>query len=81
MPLAHLQWGNSYPGDGQQASGFIIVFAAIGLVAGAIFLLIGSLGQFLLRKRPLPFTVLADLGLFLAFAAVLVLAAVSARYK
>ena len=81
LPYSHMQWGASYPGDGQQASGFIAIFAVIGFVAAVLFFALGSLAQFLLRRRSPPFTVLVDLGLFLAFAGVLVYGGVTAKYN
>lgn len=81
LPFSHMQWGASYPGDGQQASGFIVIFAVIGFVAAVCFVALGSLAQFLLRKRYPRFTVLIDLGLFLAFAGVLAYGGVTAKYN
>jgi hypothetical protein len=80
LPFSHTKWGETYPGDGQQGFGFIIVFILIGLVAAAVFVGLGSLVQFLLRKRPVRLTVFADLGLFLIFAGVLIYGGVTARY-
>lgn len=81
LPFSHMQWGESYPGDGQQAFGFIIIFTMIGFVAAAVFVGLGSFGQFLLRKRPARLTMLTDLGLLLLFAGVLVYAGVTASYS
>jgi len=81
LPLSHARWGEQYPGDGQQAFGFIIIFFVIGLVAAALFVGLGSLGQFLLRKRSARFTVFTDLALFLVFAGVLIYGGVTARYN
>ncbi len=81
LPLSHAQWGETYPGDGQQGFGFIIIFMIVGLVAAALFVGLGSLGQFLLRRRPARLTVFTDLALFLLFAGVLVYGGVTARYS
>jgi len=81
LPFSHAKWGESYPGDGQQAFGFIIVFMLIGFVAAVVFFGVGSLCQFLFRKRPVRFTVFTDLVLFLVFAGVLVYGGVTARYQ
>ena len=80
LPLSHSEWGVSYPGDGQQGFGFIIIFFNIGIVAGLVFVGLGSLAQILLRRRPARLTVLADLGLFLVFAGTLVYGGVTAKY-
>lgn len=81
LPFSHLQWGESYPGDGQQAFGFIIIFTVIGFIAAAVFVSLGTLGQFFLRKRPARLTVFTDLGLFVLFSAVLVYEGVTAKYN
>jgi len=46
LPVSHLKWGEHYPGDGQQAFGFIIMFFVVGFAAAAVFIGLGSLGQF-----------------------------------
>ena len=81
LPLSHAKWGEEYPGDGQQGFGFIIIFFVIGLAAAVVFVGLGSLGQFLIRKRSARFTVFTDLTLFLVFAGVLIYGGVSARYN
>ncbi len=81
LPYAHLQWGEAYPGDGQQASGFMLIFVLIGCVAAAVFVAAGSLLQFLLRRRRPAFTVLSDVVLFLAFAGTLAYAGLTAQYS
>ena len=80
LPFSNMQWGESYPGGGPDALAFIGIFAGIGLLAALLFVAVGSLAQFLLRKRPLRYTVLVDVGLCLAFAGVLTYAGVTARY-
>ena len=80
LPLSHARWGEQYPGDGQQAFGFTIIFFVMGLAAAAVFVGLGSLGQFLFRRRSARFTVFTDLALFLAFSGALIYGGVSARY-
>lgn len=80
LPLSHALWGTSYPGDGQQEFGFIIIFTLIGIGAAALFYLLGSLGQFLLRRRPTYLTILTDLSLFCIIAGSLIYSGVTARY-
>ena len=81
LPFSHIQWGAPYPGDGQRAFGFIAIFALIGLVAAVLFVALGSLAQFLLRRRSPLSTVLVDVGLFVAFAGVLVYGGLTAKYN
>lgn len=81
LPYSHLRWGPDYPGDGQDAVGFIVIFLTIGLVVGAFFLVLGSLAQFWLRRRPPRWTLLVDLALFLVLSGVLAYGGSSARYE
>jgi hypothetical protein len=81
LPLSHLHWGESYPGDGQKSIGFIMIFMVIGSLAAILFVALGSLAQFLLRKRSSLYTALVDVGLFVAFAGFLVHAGVTAKYS
>ena len=81
LPFSHMQWGEPYPGDGQKAFGFIAIFVVIGLVAAVLFVALGSLAQFLLRKRSPLYTVLVDVGLFVAFAGALVYGGLTAKYS
>lgn len=81
LPFSHIQWGMPYPGEGQQAFVIIIIFSIFSLVAAGVFFGLGSLGQFLLRKRPARLTLLTDLGLLLLFTGILVHAGVTARYN
>lgn len=81
LPVSHTYWGQTYPGDGQQAFGFIVIFAVVGAIAAALFLGLGSLGQFLLRRQALRYTVIADVALFLIFAGMLVWGGVTAKYN
>lgn len=81
LPFAHSQWGETPSGDGQVAFGFLVIFGLIGFAAAALFLGLGSLGQFLLRKKAPRFTIFSDLTLFLLFAAVLIFGGVTAKYN
>jgi len=80
LPFCHVTWGERYPGDGQQAFGFVMVFAVIGIAAAALYFGLGSLSQFFLRRRAVRYSLLVDLGLFVLFAGVLAYGGVTARY-
>lgn len=80
LPFSHVTWGERYPGDGQQAFGFVVAFAVVGMAAAALYFGLGSLSQFLLRRRALRYSLLVDLGLFILFAGVLVYGGVTTRY-
>ena len=81
MSLSHNWWGGTYPGDGQQAFAFLILFALIGLGAAFAYFVLASLCQFLLRKHPVRFTWIADGVLCGAFTLVLLIAGADTHYK
>lgn len=81
LPYSHEKWGETYPGDGQQAFGFIIIFAAIGVGAAALFLLFGSVAHYHLRRKRVRMTLFTDLALFILFAGLLVYGGVTAKYS
>ena len=80
LPESHLRWGNPYPGDGQQAMGFMIVFMAIGMVAAGVYYAMGCFLQFWLHNRPVILTVTLDLLLFSLFVSLLAYAGITAEY-
>ena len=81
LPLAHLHWGEVYPGDGQQATGFIIIFIFIGAVGAGIYLLLGCAIHFFMRNKRAGFIVLFDLVLCLLFVCVLAYGGITAHYE
>lgn len=81
MPMSHAHWGQSFPGDGQQAFGFVIIFGVISIIAAFVFFFAGTLAQIVFRRRPPRLTVLTDIALFVLFAGVLVYAGVTATYS
>ena len=80
LPLSHAQWGETYPGDGQNGFAIVIAFMLIGLAVGAVFFGTGSICQFLFRKTSACLTLLIDVGLFLVFGGILVYGGVTAKY-
>jgi hypothetical protein len=81
LPFSHAQWGEEYPGDGQEGFAFIIIFLAIGCLAALFYLVVGSIGQHLWRRRPARVTVIVDAVLFAVLAALLVYGGVTATYQ
>lgn len=81
LPVSHMQWGATYPGDGQQAMGLMMIFMAISAAAALVFFALGSLGQVLLRERAARYTALCDLALFLAFSGLLIYGGITASYQ
>ena len=81
LPIAHMRWGQEYPGDGQQAFGFIAVFCVIGMGAAASYLLATSTWHFFRRIRPRFSILLADIILGVFFIALLVYGGIKAAYS
>ncbi len=81
LPCSHMAWGNTYPGDGQEALGMILVFAAIGAAVGLAYLSLGTLNQFLLRRKPRRWTVCPDVLVFIALVGLLAYGGITAKYQ
>jgi hypothetical protein len=81
MPLGHLHWGQPYPGDGQKAFGFILVFFGIGLATAVLYLIIASLLHFFRRRRSWVGIFGADAFLGACFAGLLAFAGITASYS
>ena len=81
LAYSHIKWGEPYPGDGQQAFGFVLIFMVIGLVAGATYFLLACTLHFFLRKRRALYVLLIDSVLLAIFAGLLVFAGVTATYS
>jgi hypothetical protein len=81
LPLAHLTFGGRYPGDRQQAFGFVITFMVIGFVAALAYFAVATLAHFLFRKKSLRVRLWAEAGVFAFFFLTLVYAGVTAHYS
>ncbi|MCC6123825.1 MAG: hypothetical protein IT426_02600 [Pirellulales bacterium] len=80
LPVSHMFWGETYPGDGQKAFGFIIIFFVIGSGIATLYFAVGSVLQYLLRLRPSWQTFLADMAIFVAISVVLIYGGITASY-
>lgn len=80
LPISHDWFGEPYPGDGQSGLGFLILFAAIGVVAAGAFVVLASTVHLLLRTRPPHIVLSVDSALFLVLFLTLVYAGVTAKY-
>jgi ABC-type Fe3+ transport system permease subunit len=81
LPVAHLNFGEMYPGDGQQEFGFIIMFTIVGFGAAFVYLMAGTLGHYLVRKRPLRTKLWVEVGVLLIFLIPLVYGGITAHYQ
>ena len=81
LPFAHIHWGHEYPGDGQQAFGFIIIFYVIGIGAAAIYLFATSLWHFFRRARSQFGVFAADILLGVCFVGLLGYYGITATYS
>ncbi|MCR6475233.1 hypothetical protein NU688_03605 [Variovorax sp. ZS18.2.2] len=80
LPLAHVEWGESYPGEGQKAFGMLLVFYLIGMCAAFVYFIIGTVAQILLRRRPPKASLILDIGLAMLLGLVLAYGGITAHY-
>ena len=81
LPFAHMNWGEPYPGDGQQAFGMVAVFTLIGTGFASAYFAVGAFVQFLFRRKSWRWTVVTDAGIFLVLGGLLTYGGVTARYS
>lgn len=60
LPYSHVQWGATYPGDGQQAFGIGIMLTLLGAAFASAHFLAGAVVQFGLRRKPWWWTGVVD---------------------
>lgn len=80
-PYALVQWGEPYPGDGQQAFGAIGLMAIGCAVIAFVYFVIGSGMHYLLRHKPSRWTAGFDILTFVLVAGLLVYGVVTAHYS
>jgi hypothetical protein len=80
-PYAHVQWGEPYPGDGQQAFGVIGLMTIFCAVSAFVYFAIGSGIQYLLRRKPSRWTTGFDITIFTLVAGLLVYGGITAHYS
>lgn|GEM_PF-3426780 len=80
LPLAHVAWGESYPGEGQKAFEMVLIFYLIGLCTAFVYFVIGTVVQILLRKRPPRPSLILDIGLAMLLVAVFAYGGITAHY-
>ncbi len=81
LPLSHAYWGQPYPGDGQKGFGILMMLALFGMAVAAVYLVLGSVGQFMLRRRAFRASLLLDLTLFVLISLILAIVGVTAKYS
>ena len=81
LPVSHWMFGENYPGDGQQALGFMIMFGVVGFVAAFIYLAAATLAHFIVRKNSLGTRSWVEVGVFAVFVITLVRAGITAHYS
>jgi hypothetical protein len=80
LPLSHNIWGDPYPGDGQKGFGVLVMLAVYGMGIAAAYVVVGSIGQFFLRRKAFRISLLLDASLFALITLILVIAGVTAKY-
>jgi hypothetical protein len=80
LPLSHDIWGEPYPGDGQKGFGVLMMLAVYGMGIASAYVVLGSIGQFFLRRKAFRISLLFDVSLFALITLILVIAGVQAKY-
>jgi MFS family permease len=81
LPVANTTFGESYPGDGQQAFGFLITFMVVGFGAAFVYLITATLAHFIVRKKTLRTRWWVEAGVLFAFVGTLIYAGLTAHYS
>src|SRR2546430_978279 len=81
LPVAHTTFGETYPGDGQQGFGFLIMFGVVGFGAAFVYLVTATVAHFIVRKKTLRTRLWVEAGVFLAFVVTLIYAGITAHYS
>ena len=81
LPVAHTTFGETYPGDGQQGFGFIVMFAVVGFGAAFVYIVTATVAHLIVRKKTLRTRLWVEAGLFFAFFSTLIYAGITARYS
>lgn len=80
MPMAHLDWGEPYPGEGQKSFGMLLTFFMVGVSTALVFFIAGTVLQFLLQRRSPMTSLILDIGFGTFLIAVLIYGGVNAHY-
>ena len=81
LPVAHVTFGTSFPGDGQQGFGFIIMFGVIGFGAAFIYLITTTIAHFLVRKKSMRTRLLVEAVMLFVFLIALVYGGITAHFS
>jgi membrane protease YdiL (CAAX protease family) len=80
LPLAHVEWGEPYPGEGQKSFGMVLMFFLVGMGVALVYFIVGTVAQVLLQRRPPKVSLGIDLGLALLLGLLLAYGGVTAHY-
>jgi hypothetical protein len=81
LPFSHTTFGENYPGDGQQAFGFIIMFMVIGFGAAFIYLFTATLIYFFIRRKSFRIRFWTEFAVLFGFILLLAYAGITAHYS
>jgi hypothetical protein len=81
LVFSHVKWGEEYPGDGQQAFGFIIIFYFISAIVAGFYFIVASVLHFFLRHRPWRWVFYADCFLGISLIAFLAFEGITMTYQ
>ena len=80
LAFSHIHWGETYPGDGQQAFGFVIAFALLGLAVAAAYFVVGCIVHAALRRKTMMPVLIVDVIMALTLISILTVGGIKAHY-
>ena len=80
LVFSHLHWGEPYPGDGQEAFGFVIAFTLVGMAVAAAYFVVGCIVQAVLRRKTMKPVLIVDVIMAMTLISILTVAGITARY-
>jgi len=81
LPFSHITFGEHYPGDGQHAFGFIIIFTVVGFGAAFVYLFTATLIYIFIRAKSFRIRFWIEFAVLLGFILSLTYAGITAHYS
>jgi len=81
LTFAHVHWGETYPGDGQEAFSFVIIFMLLGLAIAVTYFVVGCIVHAVLRRKTMVTVLIVDVIMALALISVLAVCGIKAHYE
>jgi hypothetical protein len=81
LVFSNIHWGETYPGDGQEAFSFVILFALLGLAVAVAYFVVGCIVQAVLRRKNIMTVLIVDVIMALALISILAVGGINAHYE